>query len=79
MCHTQVAAPGTSITYTDLGSNQQSTIKLLGPWDPMTDDVFNYLAPFAQPLLGKQIGDEVTLKSDGADRLIRIDAVESIV
>ena len=74
-----VAAPGTAVTYTDLGSGQQETIKFLGPWDVTSDDVINYLAPFAQPILGKSAGDETTLSSDGVERQVRIDTVQPIV
>ena len=28
-----VAAPGTAVTYTDVNSGEQNTLRILGPWD----------------------------------------------
>ena len=74
-----VAAPGTAVTYTDIGSGEQITLKILGPWDVTSDEIINYLAPLAQPLLGKAPGDTATLTSDGVEREVRIDVVELII
>lgn len=74
-----VAAPGTAVTYTNLRTNEQHKVKFLGPWDSTSEDVINYLAPFAQPILGKAAGEEATITSDGVDSQVRIDEVEQII
>jgi transcription elongation factor GreA len=74
-----VGAPGTAITYSVPATGERRTIKLLGPWDATTEDVINYMAPFAKPLLGKTVGDTTTLLSEGHEQEVRIESIERIV
>ncbi len=74
-----VVAPGTAVTYTDTGTGQSRTVRVLGPWDCVDEDTVNYLAPAAQPLLGKIIGDTAELPSEHGSFTVRIDAIERLL
>lgn len=74
-----IASPGTAVTYTDLRSGEQQMIKILGPWDVTSEEIINYLAPFAQPLLGKKPGETATMTIEGVEREVRVDLVEPII
>ena len=51
---------GTKVTLQDLSSNEIHEYTILGPYDIDSEQkVISYLAPFAQLLLGKKIGDTV--------------------
>jgi transcription elongation factor GreA len=57
---TDVVNIGTKVTIQDLSSSEIHEYTILGPYyiDP-EQKVISYLAPFAQLLLGKKVGDTV--------------------
>jgi len=59
-----VVAPGTKVTVrgTD-GKALEFTI--LGPWDCIEDGIINYMAPLAQALLGKALGEKAMIPDGG--------------
>ncbi|MEO0478020.1 MAG: hypothetical protein AAF196_00935, partial [Planctomycetota bacterium] len=76
---TDRAAPGTRVTFAILDDNNDivdgpKSMRLLGPWDCIEDDILNYRAPMARAILGKKAGEEGHFK----DQTIRVDAVELI-
>jgi transcription elongation GreA/GreB family factor len=75
---TDVVAPGTVVTVTDLQSGQPETFTILGAWDSAPDKgVISYLTPVAQALINHKIGDEVEAELEGAKRRQRIEKIES--
>ncbi len=72
-------APGTKITVTEEGTGTRSSYRILGPWDVVDDHTVNYLAPIAQGLLGKGVGDNGEMPTARGPVSVRIDAIERIV
>jgi transcription elongation factor GreA len=56
-----VVCPGARVTYAEAGGDTR-VVRLLGPWDVTEDDVVSYRSPLAQGMLGKQVGDEVSIE-----------------
>ncbi|MEO0092570.1 MAG: GreA/GreB family elongation factor [candidate division WOR-3 bacterium] len=67
---------GTSVKLLALDSSQQQNIltyTILGPWDSdLSKGIISYLAPFAQTLLGKAVGDEIIDEQGKSYRIIEI-------
>jgi transcription elongation GreA/GreB family factor len=58
-----LVAPGTIVTYEDLGTGESKTMTVLGPWDSeQGKNVVSYLAPLAKALLGSKVGDSVEIE-----------------
>jgi len=74
-----VVAPGTKITITDVASGTRQVYRVLGPWDVIDDHTINYLAPMAQGLLGKSLGDQGEIPAATGPIRVRIDSIERIV
>jgi len=72
-------APGTKVTLTETTGGKQHTFRVLGPWDITDDHTVNYLAPMAQGLLGKGIGEIGEMPSPQGPVAVRIDVIERIV
>ncbi len=73
---TDVVAPGTIVTVTDLQSGQPETFTILGAWDSDPDKgVISYLTPVAQALINHKIGDEVEADLEGSKRRQRIEKI----
>lgn len=54
---TDRVAPGTKVTIVEEASGKQHAYRVLGPWDVVDDHTINYLAPIAQGLLGRAVGE----------------------
>jgi len=52
---------------------------VLGPWDATDDQTVNYLAPIAQGLLGKGVGETSEIPGQHGPVAVRIEAIERIV
>ncbi len=72
-------APGTKITFVELISGTKHVFRVLGPWDVTDDHTLNYLAPLAQGLLGKTVGELGEMPAPTGAIAVRIDAIELIV
>ena len=72
-------APGTKITIVEVVSGKQFVYRVLGPWDVNDDHTINYMAPIAQGLLGKGVGETGEIPGPAGVVTVRIDAIELIV
>ncbi len=73
-----VVAPGTKITLRTPGG-QLLSYRVLGPWDVIDDHTINYLAPIAQGLLGKAVGQTGEVPGPQGPTVVTIEAIERIV
>jgi transcription elongation GreA/GreB family factor len=74
--NTETVNPGTSVTFTDLASQQVETLHILGAWDGNDERaVISYLSPVGQALGGKSVGAEVAFGEGAHRRRIRIDSI----
>ena len=74
---TDLVSIGTVVRLTDLTSLQPETYTILGAWDSLPEKhIVSYQSPVAQSLLGKKVGDEVQLESEGTFRRCRVEAIE---
>jgi transcription elongation factor GreA len=74
---TDVVSIGTQVRVTDLDSKASEQYIILGAWDSDPDkNVISYLAPVAQGLLNKKVGDEAELDTEGGKRRCRIESIE---
>lgn len=75
---TDVVAPGTRVTFTDLETNKPETVQIFGAWDGDPDrNLLSYLSPLAQVLMNKAAGTEAELVSGDHRRRVRVDAIEA--
>lgn len=72
-------APGTKVTIVEVETGKQHVYRVLGPWDVIDDHTINYLAPIAQGLLGKTVGEFGDLPAAHGPSRVRIEAIERIV
>ncbi|HOD83356.1 MAG: Transcription elongation factor GreA [Planctomycetes bacterium ADurb.Bin126] len=70
---------GSKVTLRRVDDHQEVEMSFLGPWDSdLSARVYSYQTPLAQSMMGKRVGDEVSLKVDGGeDRTYRIEKVDS--
>jgi transcription elongation GreA/GreB family factor len=52
---------------------------VLGPWDVTDDHTINYLAPIAQGLLGKSLGEVAEMPGTNGTKRVVVEAIERIV
>lgn len=51
---------GVTVTLRDAVAKEKEVYTFLGPWESNPDEkIISYLAPFAEPMLGKKVGDTV--------------------
>jgi transcription elongation factor GreA len=72
-------APGTKITLVEQVSGNKLVYRVLGPWDVTDDHTINYMAPIAQGLLGKAVGETGEIPAIAGVTAVRIEAIERIV
>jgi transcription elongation GreA/GreB family factor len=69
---------GTTVTVTDLGSQQTERFSVLGAWDFDADRaLISYLSPMGQSLLNHKTGDVADFEVEGGRKRYRIDAIEA--
>ncbi len=74
---TDVVSIGTSVTVTDLGTNQSHTYHILGAWDSdPARGIISYPAALAQTLLNKKVGDTIEAAGESTPQKLRIDRIE---
>jgi len=74
---TDVVSIGTSVTVTDLATNEQHTYHILGAWDSDPNrGIISYPAALAQALLNKKTGDNVETSGETGTQKLRIDRIE---
>jgi transcription elongation GreA/GreB family factor len=75
---TEVVSIGTVVKVQNLNTNQSDKYTILGAWDSDPDkNIISYLAPMAQSLLNRPVGDEVEFEHQGAKHRQRIEAIEA--
>jgi transcription elongation factor GreA len=72
-----VVTLGKSVTFIELPDGEEETYTIVGSAeaDPFEGKISND-SPIAKSLLGKQVGDEVTVQTPGGEMLVRIVAVK---
>ncbi len=74
---TDIVSIGTSVTVTDLSTNQSQTYHILGAWDgDPTRGIISYPAALAQTLLNKKVGDTIEAAGETTPQKLRIDKIE---
>jgi len=77
---TDAVGIGTSVTITDLATNQPHTYHILGAWDSDPDrGIISYPAALAQALLNKKVGDVVEVAGDAGPQKLRLDRIEKVL
>jgi len=78
MVSTDHVSIGTRVTVENTESGEQTTYTILGPWDADAErGIIAYVAPLAQALMGKRVGEETTLAHHGARTTYRILSIEN--
>ncbi|MFK7739897.1 MAG: GreA/GreB family elongation factor [Planctomycetota bacterium] len=72
-------APGQMVTLIEEESGNKLEYRVLGPWDVTDEQTINYMAPLAEGLLGKEVGDVGEMPSPSGPIKVRIEAVERII
>ncbi len=72
-------APGVKVTLVEVASGKKLVYRVLGPWDVNDDHTINYMAPIAQGLLGKTVGETGEIPAPSGSVSVRIEAIERIV
>ena len=68
---------GTIVTLHDVASGKQETYTILGAWDSDPDrGIISYQTAIGQTLLGKKIGDVVTLNTEQGEGQFTVSAIE---
>jgi transcription elongation factor GreA-like protein/transcription elongation GreA/GreB family factor len=76
---TNVVSIGTTVTVTDLATNEQHTYHILGAWDSNpARGIISYPAALAQALLNKKVGEVVETAGETAPQKLRVDRVEKV-
>ncbi|WP_044894709.1 transcription elongation factor GreA [Bacillus alveayuensis] len=72
-----VVTLGKSVTFIELPDGEEETYTIVGSAeaDPFEGKISND-SPIAKSLLGKQVGDEVTVQTPGGEMLVKIVAVK---
>jgi transcription elongation GreA/GreB family factor/transcription elongation factor GreA-like protein len=74
---TDVVSIGTSVTITDLATNEQHTYHILGAWDSdPARGIISYPAALAQAMLNKKLGETVEAAGETTPQKLRIDRIE---
>lgn len=74
-----VVSPGTKVRYREIGSGDEISVTLLGPWDgERGEDVVSYRAPLAQGLLGLERGGVRTIELPGGTIEVEVLEIEPV-
>jgi transcription elongation GreA/GreB family factor len=70
---------GTKVDFADVASGEVESFTILGAWDTDTEKgIISYLSAAGMSLLGKAVGDEVSLPTeDGGTREVKITAISA--
>ena len=59
---------GSKVTLQPVGGGATTTVSFLGPWDGnVAEHIFNYKAPIAQEMMGKTVGQTVSMRIDDSE------------
>ncbi len=68
---------GTVVTLADLDTDEEVRYQLLGPEEAdMKNNRISVLSPLGAAMLGKSVGDDVTVKTPGGTRQLEVLAIE---
>jgi transcription elongation factor GreA-like protein/transcription elongation GreA/GreB family factor len=69
---------GVHVVLRSLSDNKEEQYTFLGPWESAPDaHIISYLAPFAEPLMGKKVGEEVKFHINEQDYHYVIEEITS--
>ncbi len=75
---TQYVGVGSRVKLQNVNNGQSVEMSFLGPWDSRIEQhVYSYQTPLAQSLMGKRVGETITLKIGDHDGEYRIEAITS--
>ncbi len=70
---------GATVTVFDVEDDEEKTYKIVGDAEAdLKNGKISFKSPIAKALIGKEEGDEVTVKAPGGDRVVEIVGVEFI-
>jgi transcription elongation factor GreA len=68
---------GATVTIYNLDTDDEKTYKIVGNEEAdIKEDKISYTSPIAKALIGKEIAEEVTIKTPGGEKLVEIIEVE---
>jgi len=74
-----IVAPGTRFVLKPVnGGGEGRRYTMLGPWDTVSDDIINYLAPMGKALLGLVEGETATLEAQHGPEEVRVESIEKV-
>ncbi|MGA3171895.1 MAG: GreA/GreB family elongation factor [Chthoniobacteraceae bacterium] len=69
---------GTVVTYRNLDSDESQTYTILGAWDGKPEKaILSYQSGIGQALLGKKVGDQIDLPTEGGTEKVEIVSIEA--
>ncbi len=75
---TSAANVGTSVTLTNLDTQEREDVALLGAWDGDPDNnLISYLTPMGQAIFGSIVGQEVELQLGDETRRLRVESISA--
>ena len=78
MVSTDHVSIGTRVTVENAESGERTSYTILGPWDADAErGIIAYVAPLAQALMGKRVGEEATLVHHGSTTTYRVLSIEN--
>jgi len=70
---------GTSVKFRKIDGDTEKTVRIMGIWDTDVENgIVSYLSPLAKGLIGKKIGEEVTIDVKGTVHTYKIISIETI-
>lgn len=78
--HSNIVSLGTKVALIHKGKAESETYTILGPWDvDIEKGVISYLSPIGKGLLGKAVGEIVTIKLPDSESMYEITKIEKIL
>ena len=77
---TDAVGIGSKVILKHLADSSEVEMSFLGPWDSdLNKNIYSYKTPLGQELMGRRIGDEVTLKIDSKEDAYRIERLAAAI
>ncbi len=74
---TDTVGIGTRVEVKDSETGESNTYTILGPWDAdFEQKILSYRSPIAKTLLGKKLGEDVTMKINDETKRLRIQSID---
>jgi transcription elongation GreA/GreB family factor len=77
---TDAVGIGSKVIFKRLQDSAEIEMSFLGPWDSdLENNIYSYKTPLGQDLMGRRVGDEVTLKIDNKEEVYRIERLAAAI